>query len=175
MNESQKAGISISATGDPLCYRVDLDDRARRELVLLMALRDMSNLLYEIDHKLQIHAIADTARHVEQFTENLAMDTAGGDSFSFWESFVGEERAGRALSYLAEPHCGDCICVSCSCMRCSVEQLLGVDTTAGLSKHELRQIPSLLASYETSGEFQKSTLASREFVHNYLLHRTEAL
>lgn len=41
------------------------------------------------------------------------------------------------------PHCGDCTCVPCSCSKCRAEDILGIDTIAGLGKHEGHKIWSV--------------------------------
>jgi hypothetical protein len=37
---------------------------------------------------------------------------------------------------LAEPHCGDCVCVSCPCTRCWAESYYDVPRTATWYKHD---------------------------------------
>lgn len=40
------------------------------------------------------------------------------------------------LEELEGEHCGDCTCVPCSCSKCFAEDMLGINTTKGLRKHE---------------------------------------
>jgi hypothetical protein len=42
-------------------------------------------------------------------------------------------------------HGGDCTCVPCSCTKCHAEMLVGVDTIAGLGKHEASYIGGAFA------------------------------
>jgi len=42
-------------------------------------------------------------------------------------------------------HIGDCTCVPCSCLKCHAENLLGIDTLAGLGKHEAAKIGGAFA------------------------------
>lgn len=44
------------------------------------------------------------------------------------------------IEELNSTHVGDCICVACSCSKCHAESILGIDTIAGLGKHEANYI-----------------------------------
>jgi len=46
---------------------------------------------------------------------------------------------------LSSEHSGDCTCVPCSCTKCHAETLVGVDTIAGLGKHEASYIGDAFA------------------------------
>jgi hypothetical protein len=46
------------------------------------------------------------------------------------------EQFNEYVNDLAGEHCGDCTCVACSCSKCRAEDLVGVNTTKGLGKHE---------------------------------------
>jgi hypothetical protein len=50
---------------------------------------------------------------------------------------------------LAEKHSGDCTCIPCSCLKCHAETLMGVDTIAGLGKHEALAIDGAFAEGRT--------------------------
>jgi hypothetical protein len=46
------------------------------------------------------------------------------------------------VAELRGPHVGDCTCVPWSCMKCRAEELLGINTIAGLGKHPAHYIES---------------------------------
>jgi len=50
-------------------------------------------------------------------------------------------------SSLHQVHCGDCTCVAASCSKCSAEELLGIDTIAGLGKHEGAKLSGYFSKY----------------------------
>lgn len=53
-----------------------------------------------------------------------------------------EARLKDYVEELSGSHNGDCTCVACSCLKCHAERLVGVDTTAGLGKHEGAKVKS---------------------------------
>lgn len=68
------------------------------------------------------HLLDDEVRHGKTFTQRL------------------DEKLAWCTEELGREHCGDCTCVAASCLKCHAERLLGVDTTAGLGKHEASKI-----------------------------------
>jgi hypothetical protein len=52
-----------------------------------------------------------------------------------WEQLLDAELADH-IRELAGIHFGDCTCEPCSCLKCRAESLIGVNTLAGLGKHE---------------------------------------
>ena len=49
-------------------------------------------------------------------------------------------------------HIGDCTCFAASCLKCHAEGILGIDTIAGLGKHEGHKIFSAFETYKTIDE-----------------------
>lgn len=161
-------GVKISLTDDPMCAKVDLDEKAIRELTLLLALRHLSDLLFEVQYSLQEADVVRAKKYMESFSEHSAHETIGGESFDFWRQFVSDEKVAEAISYLNEPHCGDCICVPCSCARCWMEDLVGLDTTGGLGKHAFRLVPSVLRNGAGKSADDDTDLTSaKRFVQEY--------
>lgn len=52
------------------------------------------------------------------------------------EALAERTHAFEFLAELEKVHCGDCTCVPASCTKCHAEETAGVETTAGLGRHE---------------------------------------
>lgn len=63
-----------------------------------------------------------------------------------------DARAEDRLSWLKEPHAGDCTCFPCSCIRCHAEGILGLDSTPGLDKYMGHEIFRAFQKYESINE-----------------------
>lgn len=101
-------GTTIEWAENPLATRILLTEAGKREFVLRHIL---VWLLEDLD------AAANwTGLDIEELAERT-------HAFEF-------------LTELEKVHCGDCTCVPASCTKCHAEETAGIETTAGLGRHE---------------------------------------
>lgn len=88
--------------------------------------------------------VADARKHL-RYRFISGEEKINGKSF---DEVVGEA-TDDCVSALSSHHDGDCVCVPCSCEKCHAEMLVGVDTLAGLGKHEASSIDGCFSRGET--------------------------
>ena len=78
------------------------------------------------------------------------------------------QRVDEIMEYLVDAlknaHCGDCTCVPMSCDKCHAEELLGINTTKGLGKHEGSMI------FGAFGEGPKNNWTKQRSVHEVIVY-----
>jgi hypothetical protein len=143
-------GVTIVWAPNPLRTRIELDDVGRRFLWMRLKLQAhedcMCDAFFELNAEHRKTNRDGTPRTLEEraaaAAKILDLDYILGDeerNGKKIDQYIDERAASFAEDLLAE-HCGDCTCVPCSCTKCYAEGLLGIDTLAGLGKHEASKI-----------------------------------
>ena len=117
--------MKITWKPNPLHTVIELDDGDKRELRLKILVEELRWRVHGAAYHLK------TSGDIEKAQRELDLDGM-------------EERVDTVLSEyvlaLAGTHIGDCTCVPCSCDKCHAEDLLGINTIAGLGKHQASKI-----------------------------------
>jgi len=125
--------MKIEYTINPLETRVLLDDADRKYLRLAIRLEAALDAISYRD----IRDKKTSPEDVERYTGYLKhYDDKAYDEHP-------EKLDAEVADYEAElqsGHLGDCVCFACTCAKCMAESLLGIDTIAGLGKHEAHNI-----------------------------------
>jgi hypothetical protein len=157
--------MKITYNKNPLRTTVELDEHEKEILWYKVKVKEMEEDMLSA----QFHLTQEKYYDMNKVKEHL-------DPEYFMSNGPGEEKSGLDqrvdmlttfyISQLMGWHCGDCTCVPCSCLKCAAEELIGIDTIKGLSKHQATKIdsasvkaPSPLSSISRLG--QKSTLTLR--------------
>jgi len=93
------------------------------------------------DRGSMIDFVADARRHID-YPYLCGDEEREGETFNKYVSKMTDE----LVSELASHHCGDCTCVASSCLKCHAEKLVGVNTIAGLGRHEASAIRGAFGS-----------------------------
>lgn len=133
---------------NPLATVVELDDIDTRLLwhrVKIMLLEEiLSEVHFDLDVEFQkwrrealkercpVDFVAEARRHLDYAFIICGDEKRNGKTF---DEYVSAE-TNDYVKELTQVHCGDCTCVACSCAKCHAEDLVGVETRAGLGKHE---------------------------------------
>lgn len=135
--------MKITWKENPLATVIELDAADRRVLKLRLEIEDLTDRIssarislspeWHKDYKIN-DAVISALRH---------LDIPDGDARL-------DGRLALFETGLASTHCGDCTCIPSSCMKCYAEHLLGVDTIAGLGKHEGSKIAGVFAAKSAS-------------------------
>ncbi len=138
---------------NPLCTVVELDDSDRRWLRERLNAENLQERICSAHFTLDPEQRKWRAEHTKQGPKTLEeciaeamrdLDVSfilgdsdhNGKTYDAWL----DERLVMAVQALSESHGGDCTCSCCSCFKCHIEELLGLDTIAGLGKHEASNI-----------------------------------
>ena len=141
---------------NPLDTAVFLDDADRKYLRLAIRLDAAIESISYRDLRDNAKTPEDAERHSRYIKnyDNVAFDEVPEDIDKRVEMFEAE---------LQGPHVGDCICFACTCTKCWAENLLGIDTIAGLGKHEASKIDSCFTDTSTT-PWSSKTLTSAEVI-----------
>jgi len=125
--------MNITWAQNPLATTIELDEREKREFWLMLKIEELKDRLIAVHVYLQEGQFFDlnkARKAVEQVDSDESLDARVNQLHS-WH-----------LEALAGSHGGDCTCDPCSCPKCIAENILGIDTIAGLKKHEANKIES---------------------------------
>lgn len=128
--------MKITYNENPLKTTVELDDHDKQVFWLKIKIEELQDRLFDVHFNLQpddyydldrARTYCDPVNYIqEDDAEKVAVDKRVDRLLeSFTKELMGE-------------HCGDCTRVACSCLKCRAEDILGVNTLAGLG--ELSQI-----------------------------------
>ena len=143
--------MRINWNHNPLLTVVELDEHDRQLLVLRTKVEMLEGRISEAhfdldaEHGAWLKSIGkgrELSEAVEEAIRSLDYPYVCGDVDRNGQSFdvYVSERAKMYADELALGHSGDCTCVPCSCLKCHAENLVGIDTIAGLGKHEASYI-----------------------------------
>jgi hypothetical protein len=155
-------GVTIELTEDPLDTPITLDDRAKREFTLLIALKAMQDLVWETQFYIDNNDTEKTKKQLARFTEMKEHDEFSEGSYGFWSAYAEKYHSSYILNALQDSHFGDCICQASSCDKCLAERLLGIDTCWGMGKHSFRLSKGIL-----NRDLQKYPLVAPVEKHAY--------
>jgi len=143
--------VKILWKPNPLATVVELDEHDKRVLWHRVKIACLEERLMEAHFDLEVlwtsvakrrsapflmfGVVADARRHLD-YPYVCGDKDRNGKSFDAYVTELTDEYVGE----LSSRHSGDCTCVACSCMKCHAEKLVGVDTIAGLGKHEASHI-----------------------------------
>lgn len=126
--------MKINWNPNPFWTTVDLDDRDKQMILLAYQNEEYTQILCNLDMELngkynrpELTDLEEIKKQVDKWGDicNLEVDSPTIMDY---------------ISYINEPHFGDCTCVPCSCIRCWVEGFLGIDTLQGLGKHQASKV-----------------------------------
>ena len=141
--------MKIIWTPNPLATVVELDEHDRALLWHRLKIERLEEQIVQAHFDINPETREWHNKHVKERTvdeaiaEALKMLTVDG---------VDDRISKNSTDYaneLAAKHSGDCTCVPCSCLKCHAETLMGVDTIAGLGKHEASYIEGAFAEDRT--------------------------
>lgn len=144
--------MKIIYTPNPLRTVVQLDAHEKKEFWYKIKIEEMGHLLFDAHFYLTENKYIDRAK--EDVDPKYYMEEKRGEKTKL------DDRVDELFKYFIadlehNPHCGDCTCVAMSCSKCQAESLLGIDTIAGLGKHEGSKIAGTFAignSFEAKDE-----------------------
>jgi len=120
---------------NPLKTTVELNEHEKKELWYKIKLEEYEDIIFEVQFCL---------KDGKYFNLERARIAVESDEVCRIDKRVNE----LLECYLAElmgSHCGDCTAVPCSCTKCHAEDMLGINTTKGLRKHEGYNIAKLFS------------------------------
>jgi hypothetical protein len=129
--------LKITYTPNPLSTIVELDEPEQRELWYKIALEELTDLLFSVHYQLTHAKTPD----MDQCKKDVHPDFyLGKDGDTEGVKTPLDGRADRILEHYLEElrgtHGGDCTCFAASCSKCAAEKRVGIDTIAGLGKHQ---------------------------------------
>lgn len=139
--------MNILWNPNPLATVIELDERDRK--ILRLGLENDYLLECVVGARMEIEP--GSAEFIGRlWRERKGRDRTIDDSvaealarLTFTDESMAEHidmQMGYSVTALVEAHDGDCTCVPCSCTKCRAEGLLGVNTIAGLGKHEAAKV-----------------------------------
>jgi hypothetical protein len=128
----------ITYTSNPLNSVIELDQNQKREFYQLVKNYELKDIIYAIRYRLK-EKIPDT----DDIIRLCKLSKSDEYVNQLYESL---------LDSLDDGHYGDCICVCCSCTKCMAEELLGINTIAGLEPHSANWISCSFSNGETLDE-----------------------
>jgi hypothetical protein len=136
---------------NPLATVVELDEVEKRLLWHQLKIKNLEERMFTahfdldpIDREWHNKHVGERSLEAAVAAAIAALDVAyiDGDEKRRDKSYAEEidKTLGDAVAALAGAHCGDCTCVPCGCSKCFAEGAIGIDTLAGLGKHEAHAI-----------------------------------
>lgn len=128
--------MKIIYKDNPLTSSVELDAIEKIKLLYDLKLKEMEELLWDVHFSL-------TEEHFNLERARKAADYkyfSGADDLKEGEKTPLEIRAEVMFNAIIEDlesgyHSGDCTCIPCTCMKCYGEDMIGINTLSGTSKH----------------------------------------
>jgi hypothetical protein len=162
--------MKITYTPNPLATIIELDDHDKEVLRLKLIIETLTERIVGAHVHLEEGASFDLVR-ARHAVEYAGMDRDADVRVP--ESVI------DLTNELLGSHCGDCTCVPYSCSKCQAEDMLGIDTTKGLGKHEASKIDSSFKSGKNVDEvivelenYQVKPITSPNFTQEMLDHWT---
>lgn len=147
-------GMKIEWNENPLRTKV-IVSMAEAEAIVLK--RKTRSMLVHIKWA-KIYLEKGDAKKAEEYLDSM-LD--GEDRESVYDSAPVYKDA------LLDTHIGDCTCVPCTCMKCLAEDALGIDTIAGLGKHEAHAIACAFGDWMVDDGGAVSIDVALERLKNY--------
>lgn len=142
---------------NPLKTIITLDEGEKRELWLRLKIESLEEMMGSADMDLDDKWRA-TSGKMNTLEEAVAAARRSldiryvygeaehdGKTFDTWLSELCETH----LESLSGEHHGDCICACSTCFKCRAEDMLGIDTIAGLGKYDAPDIRGAFATVAT--------------------------
>jgi len=134
---------------NPLATVVELDDHDRQIIRLRLEINRLKESMGQAHFDLEPEMREWHNKNVKERTLEEAVTAA----LVHLDVERVEERLDKDVvdyaNELSAKHSGDCTCVPCSCLKCHAETLMGIDTIAGLGKHEASYIDGAFESGRT--------------------------
>lgn len=147
----------IEYNKNPLYSVIILDDADKKELKQKIRIHILEEMLFEGWLYLEdgTHFDLDKAKKRLKIEYEEDGETSNIDRMC-------EHMYDYCLAELSFIHSGDCTCVAASCGKCRVEELLGIDTIAGLGKHSANKIDNAFGKRN-----EKTIDEALEYLKNY--------
>ncbi len=130
--------MKITYNKNPLWTTIELDESEKKELWYKIKIKEMEELLFDAHFHLEEGNYYDLNQARKAVDPDYYITGNDGDENKI------DKRCDEILNYylseLQSNHVGDCTCVPCSCLKCHAEDLIGIHTTQGLSKHSAHKI-----------------------------------
>lgn len=152
--------MKITYKPNPLDTTIELDDHEKQILWYKIMVKELTDALYGAHFRLQEGQFYDVEKAKKEVDPDYYFGETDDDSDSPLHKRVTQLHEWY-LAELAGYHMGDCTCFAASCGKCIAEDLVGVNTIAGLGKHSAYKIDNAMT--ECNGD----TNAALEYLKNY--------
>jgi hypothetical protein len=167
--------MKITYTPNPLSTIIELDEHEKEILRLKIKVNELEEHLGSasilLDPKNASWALKASARYPNGRTMEDVVNGMLGKELDLNLSYIysTDEYEGKGLDervemllehYLGElqsSHSGDCTCFPASCSKCHAEEMLGINTIEGLSKHRAHKIERAF-SYKDGDTWKQRSL-----------------
>lgn len=131
--------MKITWNENPLDTKIELDDVDRKLLRARLQVESYKELLFDIEYALK----GEDGPYKSMVLQERVQDAL--DRIAEYEKSTNASIEEAAIDYEKElqgTHVGDCTCVPCSCSKCFAEEILEINTIAGLGKHSAYKVDS---------------------------------
>lgn len=126
--------MKINYKPNPFHTTVELDDRDKQMILLAYQNEEYTQLLCSLHMRLE------GKYEKEPLTDNEVIKKEVDKWGAICNLNVDSPEIVQYISYINESHFGDCTCFACSCIRCQIEDMIGINTIAGLGKHQANKV-----------------------------------
>lgn len=122
--------MHINWNKNPLYTTINVDDHDRKMILNYIQQEEYTNILCGLDLDIK-------SGHITSLEEAHKEIVKWGDICNLT---IESEEVQAYVEDLQHNHVGDCTCFATSCFKCMAEEAIGVNTIAGLGKHEANKI-----------------------------------
>lgn len=149
--------MKITYTENPLNSTIELEEWEKKELWYKIKIEEMVDHMFEAYYHLGKdygdYGELDLDRVAKAVRPELYFSAKENDGEGEDPSLI-DQRTNQLYEYYMEefvgPHVGDCTCVPSSCGKCHAEELIGINTIEGLSKHPAHYVRSAFGASPSS-------------------------